>query len=76
MNQQERFDRMRQAPGPTMERILERGHLERGRSFSQEALDELNDDMATWVGTRLLDRWDRTQEPPTRLRVVLTVEVS
>jgi hypothetical protein len=32
--------------------------------------------MATWVGTRIIRRWERTHEPPTRLRVKITVDVA
>jgi hypothetical protein len=74
--QRKRHARMAQLDGPTLELVVERGHIEAGRTFSAEAMDTLNDDMATWVGTRITRRWERTQEPPTRLRVTITVDVA
>jgi hypothetical protein len=73
--QARRFARMMDADGSTLEVELGRGEVQSGRSFSESALDNLNHDMATWVGTRIVRRWNATGEPPTLLRVRLTVEV-
>lgn len=76
MNEQsERFRRMMAMEGATLELEVGRASVEPSVTFSQQALDELSLEMATWVGTRLIRRFDATQEPPTLLRVRLTVEV-
>jgi hypothetical protein len=76
VSQRKRHARMARLDGPTLELVVERAHIEAGRSFSSEAMDELNLDMATWVGTRITRRWERTHEPPTRVSVTITVDVA
>lgn len=73
--QAERMARMMRSSNQTIELIVGRGSIQEGRSFSQEAIEELHADMVSWVGTRIMRRWERTQEPPTYLKVVVTVEV-
>jgi hypothetical protein len=46
-----------------------------GRTFSAAGMDELMAAMITFVGARLMARWDATNEPPTAVRVVLKVDV-
>lgn len=61
--------------GAAIEFRIERVRLDPGRSFSEEAMSNLVEDFAAWVGTRVMRRWDATGEPPTTLVVTLGVEV-
>ena len=56
--------------------ITERVRVDPGVSFSPEAMENLTNQMALFVGTRVLLRWNKTNEPPTRLVVHLRVEVA
>lgn len=47
-----------------------------GVSFSAEALDALNDQMMSFAGSRLMRRWNQTNEPPTLFRVEMRVTVA
>lgn len=57
--------------------ILEVGRdtIQEGRSFSEEAMEELNDQILAWIGSRVMRRWDATSEPPSVLRVEMKVTV-
>lgn len=70
------YTTMLKSPGDKLELTVERSTLQVGRSFSEEALDHLFAQMETWVGTRIVRRWDRTGEPPTIMTVKLEVIVS
>jgi len=48
---------------------------EEGVSFSADALDLLGRQVMVYVGTRVMRRWATTAEPPTVLRVTVTVAV-
>jgi hypothetical protein len=39
-------------------------------------MEDLNESLMAWVGTRVMRRWEATHEPPSALRVTVTVEVS
>jgi len=52
---------------------IEREFVQPGRTFSREAMDNLFAMMAAWVEARVIVRWDETNEPPTVLRVGVTV---
>lgn len=54
---------------------LRRETLQEGRSFSPEAMDQINVAIATFIGSRLMRRWDRTGEPPTYMAVKVVVDV-
>jgi|tagenome__1003787_1003787.scaffolds.fasta_scaffold20502840_3 hypothetical protein len=73
--QSERFKRLMAQEGQTLELTLGRAQLQTGRTFSEAALDEANHELATWLGTRIIRRWNATREPPSYAKVTLTVEV-
>lgn len=50
---------------------IERGHVEPGRTFSDDALKAVSAAMIEFVMTQVSKRWNETNEPPT----VLTVKV-
>jgi hypothetical protein len=74
-NKQEMWDRMLDMDGAAIDLSIEREVLQAHRTFSEVAMDQLVQQMATWVGTRVMRRWASTQEPPSALRVSLHVEV-
>lgn len=53
--------------------VVERNPDTPGVSFSADAMDQLLQHVAAWIGTRVMRRWDATGEPPTALRVVVDV---
>lgn len=61
--------------GPTIELEVLRERDEPGRSFSVEAMDTLTRSAVAWIGTRIIRRWDSTEEPPSVCRVTITVDV-
>lgn len=52
-----------------------RKSVQAGRTLSEEALEKLSREMMLFIGTRMMARWDETGEPPTALRVEMTVSV-
>jgi len=54
---------------------IERERLQAGKSFSGDSLDVLVASVTAWIGTRIMRRWNATNEPPTHLRVEVTVSV-
>jgi hypothetical protein len=73
--QADRMARMMRNANQTAEFVVGRVSVQEGRTFSEEAMEQLNHELVTWVATRLMRRWEATQEPPTYLKVVVTVEV-
>lgn len=55
---------------------IQRTRLDEGASFSVAAMDELNAQVFAFIGTRVMRRWDGTGEPPSVLRVDITVTTS
>lgn len=64
---------MSEMEGDEIELLVERAREQRGRSFSEDALEKLHDELIVFIGTRIMRRWDTTSEPPTLLRVELKV---
>ena len=63
--------------GASDEAVFEvrRERIQPGRSFSEDAMEDLIDEVTLFVGARLMARWDRTGEPPTVLRIHVKVDV-
>lgn len=55
---------------------IKRTRVQEGATFSADAMDELNAQLVAFVGTRLMRRWKATNEPPSVLRVDITVVAS
>lgn len=56
-----------------LELVIERGRMERGRTFSAEALHEAARAVMLWMADQTGQQWDATGVPPTR--AVLTVKL-
>lgn len=54
---------------------VERTVYQPGLSFSEVAMDELVQNIGLWVGTRIMRRWQATNEPPTVCKVAMKVDV-
>lgn len=52
-----------------------RTRVEKGRTFSEDAMTQLGDEMIGFVTATTMARWDQTGEPPTALRVEMKVSV-
>jgi hypothetical protein len=63
-------------PGDTAEFEVTREVHSPGRSFSADAMAKLDASMLAWVGSRIMRRWETTTEPPTVVRVTITVAVA
>ncbi len=74
--QNEMFDMMLAGDADTTEFEVFRQVIQEGRSFSPEAMENLFDCMRTFVGARMMARWQKTKEPPTVMKVTVTVEAS
>lgn len=55
---------------------IERMTLQKGKSFSEDALRELLEHVNLFVATQIATRWDKTGEPPSALRVHVRCDVS
>ena len=62
--------------GPTLEIEVVRETIQEGRSFSSDAMDGAIESASAWIGSRVMRRWNETGEPPTALRITITVDVS
>lgn len=62
--------------GEEAEFTIERTRIDPGLTFSQEAMEHLHDQVLVFIGTRIMRRWDTTQEPPTALTVSIKVVAS
>lgn len=69
------WPRMMEMDGTDLEMVIERETVERGASFSAVSMEALYDELICFVGTRIMRRWDQTSEPPTALRVEISVHV-
>lgn len=72
---QEWFDRFRDGDSDEIELGIDRGHIEPGKSFSEEALVALRDQFILFVGARVMRGWRDRNEPPTMVRVSVRVEI-
>lgn len=70
------WDEMMRIDGEEIELVVERVEIQLDRTFSKEAMSLLTEQMATFVATRVMRRWDATSEPPSALRVELKVTTS
>jgi hypothetical protein len=61
--------------GDSLELLTTRDRLEPGRTFSEAAMSNLQSQLMTWIGTRVMRRWEATDEPPSFLRVTIQVDV-
>lgn len=76
---QDMFDLMANTDGPLMEFYVERSMetVDRdglGRTISQEALEALDFQMITWVGTRIMRSGAEKGVMPQGVKVTVTVE--
>lgn len=62
--------------GEEAEFVIERTRIDPGLTFSVEAMEKLHDQVLVFIGTRIMRRWDATQEPPTALTVSIKVVAS
>jgi hypothetical protein len=60
--------------GDTIELQMAMTNVQEGRSFSAGAMTVLQTEMVQFVAGRVMHRWDATKEPPTMVRVTVTVE--
>ena len=60
--------------GESAEFEVERETIQYGRSVSAAAMNTLLDSVGLFIGTRIMRRWEATNEPPTVVRVIITVE--
>jgi len=70
----ELWDEMLTLDGEEIELVIERRFIEPGRTISADAMSTLIETASTFIGTRIMRRWDETNEPPSAVRVILRVE--
>jgi hypothetical protein len=75
MTPEERFDDYRAGDSDEFTFKVERQTIQEGKSFSADAMDALLVELGTFIGGRIMARWDNTGEPPSVLRVDVRVEV-
>lgn len=75
MNLSNLYEEMMGWDGDEAEFEIARETIQPGRSFSGDAMDGLAYQLMCFIGTRVMRRWDATTEPPTVLRVTITVSV-
>jgi hypothetical protein len=62
--------------GEPMTFVIERGDVQPGRTFSDDAVRALVATMTEFVLTQVAVRWEQTNEPPTALTVTVRCDVS
>jgi hypothetical protein len=67
------FNEWRDGDTDTLEVVVQREHLEPGRSFSVDAMRAIANQLTMFVGARILRRWNDTEEPPTVVNITVTV---
>jgi len=75
MDQQRRdrmVERFRRANTDEMTFRVKREEVQEGASFSAQAMDEILQQVNLFIGARMIERWERTGEPPT----IMDVKVS
>lgn len=55
---------------------IDKENIQRGRTFSREAMDLIATQMLAFVEGRIMARWDQTGEPPTHLEVEIRANAS
>lgn len=61
--------------GQHAEYTVQRSSIQNARTFSEEAMNQLGQEMMLWTLSRIIRRWNDTDEPPTHVRVRIHVEV-
>jgi hypothetical protein len=74
MDRHETFERFRQLPKDQISFEVRRETVQHGRSFSAKAMESLHEEMMTFIGARLVERWESTGEPPTVMTVKISVQ--
>lgn len=54
---------------------ITRTEIQKGRSFSEDALRQLLDQVNLFVGTQIATRWTKSGEPPTAMTVHVRCEI-
>jgi hypothetical protein len=67
------YNQFKDQPGDVFTWEVNRRLRQRGKTFSEEAMDDLFDMIRLFIGARIMNRWEQTKEPPTVLKVELTV---
>lgn len=62
--------------GDSMAFKIERGEIQPGRSISREALERTVEMMTAFIEARIIERWQRSSEPPTSITIELTVNAA
>lgn len=78
MNEHERaamLAEMLTSDSDTMVFTVGRSEIEPGVSFSEPAMDALMENVSLWIGSRIIRRWEQTNEPPSIVTVNLVVTV-
>ena len=57
------------ASGDRFEWVMDRHVVQPGRTFSEEAMDQLITEVTSFIAARIIERWERTGEPPTHFRL-------
>jgi len=70
------FEQFLEIDGPEMDFVVQRDSIEEGTSFSAEALDAVSDQIIMWMGSRILRAWNQRNEPPSHLKISVSVEVA
>lgn len=76
LDQKQLFDALRQGESDTAEFVVEKDHIEPGRTFSADAMAFVTEQLTIFVGARIMAAWDRRSEPPSRCSIIVTVEAS
>jgi hypothetical protein len=69
------WQRLMDIDGDTVEFDVERATIEEGRTMSADAVSLTASAVAVFIATRIAQRWDATNEPPTAVHVTVTVDV-
>jgi hypothetical protein len=54
---------------------VERGTIEKGKTFSMEAVENVAEQIGTFILSQIAKRWDATNEPPTQLQVTVRCDL-
>jgi hypothetical protein len=58
-----------------LELTVERGTVEPGLTFSEDAINHAGDEFLNWVLAQLVGWWDDTDIPPTSFTVNATIQI-
>jgi hypothetical protein len=72
----EEFYQVAQHPDFADQFVLEIEHSDPDpeRTFSMEAIEDLTQKASTFVAARIFGRWQKTNEPPKKIRVTIAVD--